>query len=257
VLAGENDIGQGGDMNMVAPLSQGSKVKIIGSTRKALDRYGAAVAAADITKPSDLSGKAVGLAQGSPVSHMFFDLWAERNNVTNVKKVWLPPQEMLIAFANKDIAALFVWSPWWQKALEVRQGARVLTYDSTDDLLSADTVIAMSPRLEQKPEEVKNILRAIKAADDFINNNRAETVQILSKELNLDSKLVADILGSMTQKLAIDERLKKHMCQAYKFLVANGQVTKEPDWDTAIDDQYLRAVAPEAVTLQKPMKCST
>src|SRR5688500_18329571 len=41
VLAGENDIGQGGDMNMVAPLSQGSKIKIIGSTRKKLNRYGA------------------------------------------------------------------------------------------------------------------------------------------------------------------------------------------------------------------------
>ena len=38
VLAGENDIGQGGDMNMVAPLSQGSKIKIIGSTRKKLNR---------------------------------------------------------------------------------------------------------------------------------------------------------------------------------------------------------------------------
>lgn len=256
VLAGENDIGQGGDMNMVAPLSQGSKIKIIGSTRKKLNRYGAAIAVKDVKKPTDLSGKRVGLAQGSPVSHMFFDLWAGKNNVTGVEKIWLAPQEMLIALSKGEVSAIFVWSPWWQKALEVAPGAHVLTYDSTDDLLSADTVIAMTPKLEQYPETVKNILRAIKDADDYINNHRAETVEILSKELKLEPKLVAEILGSMTQKLAIDERLKMHMCQAYKFLVSNKQVTQEPDWDSAIDDQYLRAVAPEAVTLHRPMRCS-
>ena len=255
VLAGENDIGQGGDMNMVAPLSQGSKIKIIGSTRKKLNRYGAAIASAEITKPGDLSGKSVGLAQGSPVSHMFFDLWVARNNVKNVEKIWLAPQEMLVAFSRGEIAALFVWSPWWQKALDVKSGAHVLTYDSTDDLLSADTVIAMTPKLEKYPETVKSILRAIKEADDYINNHRPETVEILSKELKLEPKLVGDILESMTQKLAIDERLKMHMCQAYKFLVANKQVSQEPDWDTAIDEQYLRAVAPEDVSLRKPMRC--
>jgi NitT/TauT family transport system substrate-binding protein len=255
VLAGENDIGQGGDMNMVAPLSQGSKIRIIGSTRKKLDHYGAAIATAEITKPSDLSGKTVGLAKGSPVSHMFFDLWAAHNKVSNVEKIWLAPQEMLVAFSRGEIAALFVWSPWWQKALEVKPGAHVLTYDSTDNLLSADTVIAMTPKLEQHPETVKNILRAIKDADDYINNHRKETVELLSKELKLEPKLVSDILGSMTQKLAVDERLKFHMCQAYKFLLANKQVSQEPDWDSAIDDQYLRAVAPDRVTLRKPMRC--
>lgn len=255
VLAGENDVGQGGDMNMVAPLSQGSKVKIIGSTRKKLNRYGAAIAKEEIQKPSDLNGRSVGLAQGSPVSHMFFDLWAARHNVKDVKRVWLRPQEMLIAFSQGDIDALFIWAPWWQKGLEMRPGAHVLAYDSDDNLLGADTVIAMNARLEQYPETVKGILAAIKEADDFINEQRAEAVEILSKELNLEAKLVAEILASMEQKLAIDEVLAKHMCQAYKFLVANEKVTAEPNWDEAIDESYLRAVAPERVTLKKPMKC--
>lgn len=79
VFAGENDAAQVGDMPVVSPLAQGAKIKIIAGTRKKLKRYGAAIAADFIKKPSDLNGRRVGMLRGSPVSHVFFEFSSVRH----------------------------------------------------------------------------------------------------------------------------------------------------------------------------------
>jgi ABC-type nitrate/sulfonate/bicarbonate transport system substrate-binding protein len=260
IYAGETDAGVGGDMNIVSPLAQGNKtVRIIGQLRRGLNGYGAAVAADYIKKPSDLKGRKVGLLQGSPVSHMFFELYRDYHKVDGVERVWLRPQEQLIAFAKGDIDALFIFSPWWQKALEVRPGAHVLAKDSDNNILNSSIVVVVHERLMERPAVVEAMLRAIKEADDYLNTNRKGTIEILRKEINLSPELIASILDSLDQRLTLDTVLVKNLCQGHEFLKLQGKISdkgKALEWDSVVQDQYLRKVAPDRVSLNKPIRCA-
>jgi len=259
IYAGETDAGVGGDMNIVSPLAQGNKtVRIVGQLRRGLNGYGAAVAADHIKGPSDLKGRKVGLLQGSPVSHMFFELYRDYHKVDGVERVWLRPQEQLIAFAKGEIDALFIFSPWWQKALEVRPGAHVLAKDSDNSILNSSIVVVIHERLMEKPAAVEAMLRAIKEADDYLNTNRSGTVDILRKEINLSPELINSVLDALDQRLTLDAVLVKNLCQGHEFLKLQGKIadtSKALEWDSVVQDQYLRRVAPDRVSLNKPIRC--
>lgn len=219
IYAGETDAGVGGDANVVSPLAQGNKtVRIVGQLRRGLKGYGAAVAGDHIKRATDLAGKKVGLLQGSPVSHMFFELYSKYHKISGVERVWLRPQEQLIAFSKGEIDALFIFSPWWQKALEVRPGAHVLAKDHDNNILNTSIIVVVHERLMSKPHVIDAMLKAIKDADDYLNSNREGTVQILQKELNLDPPLINAILDSLEQRLTLDDVLVRNLCQGEEFL---------------------------------------
>lgn len=255
VLAGENDAGQSGDTVVISPLAQGSEVKIIATTRKKLKKYTAAVGADFIKKPSDLNGRRIGMLRGGPTSHFFFESFASFHKIEKVERVFLRPQEQLIAFSKGEIDALFVFSPWWQKALEVRPGSHVIAYDYENDVCGADATISMHPRLGKDPQRVEAMLSALIEADVYLNNNPNGAAELLSGEINLTPKEVLSILEKVEQRLALDEIMVTNFCRATKFMLSIGQITKEPDWDAAVADQYLRSVSPERVTFSKPIKC--
>jgi len=261
IYAGETDAGVGGDGNIVSPLAQGNKtVRIVGQLRRGLKGYGAAVAGNHIKRPADLTGKKVGLLQGSPVSHMFFELYSKYHKIDGVERVWLRPQEQLIAFSKGEIDAVFIFSPWWQKALEVRPGAHFLAKDHDNNILNSSIVVVVHERLMSKPQVIEAMLRGIKDADDYLNSNREGTVQILQKELDLPPALINTILDSLEQRLTIDDVLVRNLCQGEDFFRLQKkmpQLSVTLDWDTTVQEQYLRAIAPDRVSVKKPIRCAT
>jgi ABC-type nitrate/sulfonate/bicarbonate transport system substrate-binding protein len=120
-------------------------------------------------------------------------------------------------------------------------------------------VLVIHERLLKKPDTVKALLRAIKDADDYINTNRKGTVEIMEKELNTKPDLINTILDSLEQRLTMDEVLVKNLCQSFRFLKAQKQIADDTkiDWDGAVSEQYLREIAPERVSLKKPIKCAS
>lgn len=257
IYAGENHTGVAGDMNILSPLAQGNySVRVIGQLRRGLKGYGAAVVAADIKKPSDLEGKKIGLLQGTPVSHLFFELYAKKHGIKDVERVWLRPQEQLIAFSKGDIDGLFIFSPWWQKALKVRDGAHVLVPDHEAGL-SASIIVTIREDLIDKPETVKSILRAIKEADDYLNSNREGTVKVLAKETKIEPELINSILDSLEQRLTLDSVLVNNLCREFAFLKDIGRVPPDTkiDWNKVILTEYMEELYPDRVSIKKPITC--
>ena len=55
--------------------------------------------------------------------------------------------------------------------------------------------------LKEHPEEVKAMLRALKKATDFINENPDEAAEIIAKEINLDATQVKKIMSQNQYKM--------------------------------------------------------
>jgi NitT/TauT family transport system substrate-binding protein len=256
VVSGENDAGQATDMPVISPLVQGAKLKIVASTRKRLKKYAAVVVSEQIKTPADLAGKKIGTARGGSSGQMFMELFLKYHKVSGAQPVWLQPQEQLIAFSRGDVDAVVVWVPWFHKALTVRPGAHVLAYDMDNNLYSSDALIVITERVAQEPATVKALLRALVEADQYIAKNRKGAEQLLAKELNIKPEDISAQLDTVEQHLALDDIMVKHLCQSAKFLLSSNTIPKEPDWSSAIADQYLREVAPERVTYKKPFDCS-
>lgn len=255
VVSGENDAGQATDMPVISPLVQGAKLKIVGSTRKRLNKYAAVVVAENIKSPADLAGKKIGTVRGGSSGQMFMQMFLDYHKVKGAEPVWLQPQEQLIAFSQGDVDALVTWVPWYQKALGVRKGAHVLAFDMDNNLYSSDSLIVITEKLEQDPAAVRALVRALVEADDYMAKNRKGAEQILSKELNIPPGEIGALMDTVTQRFAIDETLVKHLCQSARFLIGTKAIPNEPNWSAVIQDKYLREVAPDRVTYKTPINC--
>ena len=255
VAAGENEAGQASSMSLVSNLAQGGPLRVIGSTRKKLKKFAAVVATADIKQPSDLNGKKIGLKRGSSSSNLFFMLYAKHHGLKDYKVTWLPPQQMLIAFSKGEIDAYAIWSPWWQKGLEVRKGAHVLAYDQDNGVYSGDVVIIIHKKIQRDRTTVEALTRALVEADEYMQNNPNGAAKILAKEMRTTPEKVLAIMTRLEQHYALDDILMKDLCQSYGFLARQKKVKREPDWAVGIDPSFLKAVAPRRVTYKSLPKC--
>ena len=130
MLAGENDMANSGSFAPVSTLAQGSKkFKIVGSTRNSQSGFTAIVVRPGIMDAKGLEGAKVGIARGSPSSHMWFDKYAAKNGLKKFERLWLQPSEQLIAFSKGEIDAVSIWFPWAGRAAGVLKGAKILARD--------------------------------------------------------------------------------------------------------------------------------
>ena len=94
MLAGELDAANSGSFAPVNTLAQGSKkFRIVASTRLGQSGFTAVVARPGIKSPKGLSGGKVGIAQGSPSSHMWWGSFESHFGLNGTKMLWLQPQE--------------------------------------------------------------------------------------------------------------------------------------------------------------------
>jgi len=239
----------------ISALSQGaSNFTIVGSTRPSQNGFSAIVVDGALTTPQSLSGKKVAMAQGSGGSHLWFETYAKAKGIANVQRVWLQPQEQVIAFSRKEVDAVAIWFPWASKAIEVRPGARILAKDSDIGFVN-DTPIVFGKRLMANPQASRAILKALVDADEFLATNRRESVAIISKAFNISPDETSAILDTVTLKVQLSDVTFEDLCRTTAFLKETGAIKVAPDWKRAVDAGPLKDAAPQRVTFGRFIDC--
>jgi taurine transport system substrate-binding protein len=264
VVGGSIDIGIGiGSSPTAAGLSQGIPYKLIAM----LDNIGAAeemtVRASDnIKSPADFKGKKLATPFGS-TSHFRLLGFLKTNglSLSDVTVLDLPPEQIVAAWARKDIDGAYVWSP--AKAKLLADGGEVYkTYDVLDEkgYVIADLIIARDGFAQPHPEAVVGLLKAYGRALDLYTSNPTEASAVVGtaagvsaqvaednlKEYDfvpLKEQLTAKWLGTPGKPGAFAEQLQ----HTAEFLVEQKSIRKSRDlavYQKGIDTQYLeRAVA--------------
>ncbi len=200
----------------------------------------------------DLKGKKLGVSIGSGSEVYLFNVLAKAGlKPSDTTYVNLRPEDMPGALANGSVDAINTWQPNIANAERLLGGkAKVLDtagiYNETWDL------VMMQDYLKTHERQATAMLRALLDAEAFIRDNRAETIDILSKVVGVDRNVVESSWSNFEFRVALDPALLDILQAHSRWRIATGNlpqgVTSVPDFRKVIFTGPLNAADPKRVT---------
>ncbi|OSP53404.1 ABC transporter substrate-binding protein [Pseudoruegeria sp. SK021] len=192
--------------NFITLVDQGAPVKMVAGA----GAEGCILIGRDgISSPEDLKGKTIGTFQADTLEVLPYDYLAKAGvpfNEATIRYFNTSP-EMAAAFINGGIDAVCHIEPYATQCLEGREGATVLS--DGIDLYGpgyADCVLAArTPLIEENPEAVKAVIKAMMTAQKQIE---ADTATALEETVGTYYKTSLDALklAQSKQPVMIDQR---------------------------------------------------
>lgn len=159
------------------------------------------------------------------------------------------PEDMPAALAARSVDAIAIFDPFAFIA-ERQLGERAVTF-ADEDLYSELYVLDAKPeQLETDAEVIESILRGLADASEFIATNPDDAKRIMQRYTKLDSEVVEGIWDNFVFKPALTRRLVDYWNAQYDWAIATDKARKgtaRPDFDSIIDDSFLRRVDPALV----------
>lgn len=212
---------------------------------------------ANIVNGKDLEGKKVGIPAGAGVMIAIRNMCNELNvDINKIQFVTLSPSDAIAALEKGDIDAMACWEPWISNAQN--NGGKLLfcglkSYlgDKQGDVnwMNFYTTMQVSDTfLKEHPEEVKAMLRALKKATDFINENPDEAAEIIAKEINLDATQVKKIMSQNQYQMLYDDKFVNSCDEIANFMKETNNISSKPDFGKYADSSILKSVDETLVT---------
>lgn len=212
---------------------------------------------ANIVNGKDLEGKKVGIPAGAGVMIAIRNMCNELNvDINKIQFVTLSPSDAIAALEKGDIDAMACWEPWISNAQNnggklLFSGLKSYLGDKQGDVnwMNFYTTMQVSDTfLKEHPEEVKAMLRALKKATDFINENPDEAAEIIAKEINLDAAQVKKIMSQNQYKMTYDDNFVNSCGEIADFMQKTNNISTKPDFEKYADSSILKSVDETLVT---------
>lgn len=243
IILTSNNVG----VKIVAPLAQ------IAGTQ-------AVVGAKDLnlTRAKDLEGKTIGVPSGADVVIAINNMAKELGvDASKIKYVNLAPSDAVTALEKGDIDAMAAWEPFITKAIQgggkfLFSGTKSELPDKKGDVnwMSVHTTLQVTDDfLEKNPNTIKAVLRALKRATDYINENREEAIKILAPELHLTEAELTEIMNRNVYSMEVnDNYVNDSNGEAVgNYMKSVGNIKALVDPKSYHDLSLLKEVAPELV----------
>lgn len=212
---------------------------------------------ANIVNGKDLEGKKVGIPAGAGVMIAIRNMCNELNvDINKIQFVTLSPSDAIAALEKGDIDAMACWEPWISNAQNnggklLFSGLKSYLGDKQGDVnwMNFYTTMQVSDTfLKEHPEEVKAMLRALKKATDFINENPDEAAEIIAKEINLDATQVKKIMSQNQYQMVYDDKFVNSCDEIANFMKETNNISSKPDFGKYADSSILKSVDETLVT---------
>lgn len=207
----------------------------------------------------DLEGLKIGMPNGAEVYYAIKSMGEELGvDVSKIDYINIGPSDGLAALQRGDIDALAAWEPFITKGTQAG-GEFILSGRSSNlpekqgdvNWLSVhSTLMATEDFLEENPNTIKALIRALKKGTDFINENREEAVKILSPELRLTESELTEIMNRNVYSMEVDDTYWKESNSEgiMDYFLSVGNIPKKPEVESYHDFSLLKEVFPELIT---------
>lgn len=213
-----------------------------------------------ITESSQLEGATIAMANGAGVNMAVKSMCkATGVDYDSIKWVYCDPSEQLAALMNGDVDAMACWEPYCSQA--VAQGGTLLFNGVHSYLADCEgdvdwmsfyaTLQCNDEFLKSNRDDVVAIMKALKRATDYINDNRDEAVKIISKEIETDEETVAMIMSENTYSMEWDDKFAEGIDAYANYMLDSGNISNVPDYTSYTDTSLLSEVDSSLVTTTK------
>jgi len=256
MLRGECEVATAAEPPVVEYAQQRDDFRILAALQSS-DNLNRIIARADraIVKPEDLRGKRIATAKGT-APHYFLELFLERHGLRSkdVAIIFMKSDELLGALTSGQVDAVSMTNNVISRAQEILQANDVLL-EEPGLYRNYYLLLATTTLLEKRPEVVVRLLRALVKAEDFIRKNHGETVAIIqaSHGRKVSPTEIKELLVDYRYQLTLEHGMLMGLEDMGRWMVAlagSGQ-RPVPNFLNLISPEALRAVAPDAVKLEK------
>ncbi|GBE05826.1 MAG TPA: transporter substrate-binding domain-containing protein [Nitrospirae bacterium] len=216
-------------------------------------RHAKALARKDrnIETPQDLTGKKIATTRGT-TAHFFMDVFFVFNGMdpSAIEVYDLKPKEMVRAIVNGDVDSIFAWEPNISKAQNIL-GDNAVFLPANVGYMATFNLVSKNDFIENNPELIKRVLRALSKAEKFIKENRDESVDIIAQHLNADHGKINTLWDMYEFRLSLSQSLLITMEDEARWAIKNNLTdkTEVPNYLDFIYIDALEEVRPEAVSI--------
>lgn len=202
-----------------------------------------------INSPQDLIGKKIATTTGT-TTHFFMVTFFAMNNLDleSVEIFDTKPAETVKMLINGEVDAIFTWEPNVLNAQKILGDNALLLpsdigHDATFNLVSKKDFI------ENNQEQIKKLLRALGKAEEFVKDNREESVDIIASRLKLDGEDIDKLWDDYNFRLTLSQSLIMTLEDEARWAIKNKltEATEVPNYLDYIYVDALEEVKPEAV----------
>ncbi len=205
----------------------------------------------NIHTPQDLTGKKVATTKGT-VAHFFMDLFFVINDMdySKIKVENLKPKEMVAAITNGDVDAIFAWEPNIIKSQKIL-GDKAIILSEDIVCMATFSMVARNEYIQNNPNIIKRVLKALRKAEAFTKSSRKESVDILASYLKTDRESIDKLWDSYNYRLTLSQSLLITFEDEARWAI-NNQLTDKtevPNYLNYIYVDALNEINPDAVTI--------
>jgi len=204
-----------------------------------------------ISDPQDLIGKKVATTIGT-TAHFFMSVFFTLNgiDVSDVEIIDMKPGELSEAIVNGDVDAICVWEP---NALNAAKslGDNAIILPSDVGYQATFNLATMNDYIENNPELIRNVIKALVKAEEFANNNREESIDIIASRLETNREDIDKLWDGYRFKISLSQSLILTLEDVARWSMQNN-LTDETEIPNYLDYIYMDAleeIKPEAITI--------
>ncbi len=207
---------------------------------------------AGITKIADLRGKRIGTVRAT-TAHFYLCQFLTLNGIPTdqVEIIFLTKKELPKAIAKGDIDAICQHGMPIENAKQ-ELGEDWIIWQDNNIIRKCNLVIVPLSTIQQKPDRITGILKAIIQGSQFIKTNTAESVKIMAKAKNYPLELMDKIVrNEMDFDATLDQSLLLTFETIEQWAIDNDLVQrKQPrNYLEFIDYKPLEAIDGNRVTI--------
>ncbi|MDO8624648.1 MAG: ABC transporter substrate-binding protein, partial [Candidatus Diapherotrites archaeon] len=204
----------------------------------------------DVNQISDLNGKTIYLAVGSPSYFLFRYVTSEEGlSASDFNLVDMPADQVGAAFLAGKLDYGVSWEPWLSAANQRSDGKVLLSSQDRSGLIT-DTFVVRTSVLRARRPEVVGVLQAWFDSVDYLESNPTEATDIMARHLSISPASLFEQLKTV-RFLSVEENLERFdsnrqlglsdlTLRASQILTTDGLMNAPVDPATLLDSSVLR-----------------
>ena len=250
LLAGEVDVATTADVPIVFNTFERNDFSIITSISLVDSAYEiVARRDSDIATPSDLKGKRIATQKGSGVQFFLHNfLIINGLSESDIELSFKNAEELPAALVSGEIDAFSMREPYTSQAKELL-GDNAVVFSEKGTYLATGTLVAFNNFIEERPEAVKKIIRALIKAEEFVRENQDQAIEIVANRIGTDKSELEAFWPDINLKISLEQSLLVTLEAEARWAIKNKLTdkTEVPNYLDYIYFDALEEVKPEAV----------